>query len=132
MLKKIFCSISILLVIGLSAVGNASTIEGGKDYFFRYCLGCHSFACNRESGPGLGGLFGRKAGSAEGYEEYSDDLKGYDVIWNDETLDEFFKSPSGKTTGIMADVGKIDGAKLRQQLIAFLKTEDPKFNLCPQ
>jgi len=32
----------------------------------------------------------------------------------------------------MADNGKIEDAAQRQKLIAFLKTEDPTVNLCPQ
>jgi len=32
----------------------------------------------------------------------------------------------------MAQTGKIDDAVQRQEVIAFLKTEDPSINLCPQ
>jgi len=32
----------------------------------------------------------------------------------------------------MAKSGKIDDALQRQEVIAFLKTEDPTINLCPQ
>ena len=97
-----------------------------------HCIGCHAFACNKE-GPSLGGLFGRKAGSAKGYETYySDKLKNYDVVWDENTLDVWFTDPGKIVTSVMAKSGKIDDAVQRQEVIAFLKTEDPTINLCPQ
>jgi len=99
------------------------------------CIGCHAFACNRDGhesyAPKLGGLFGRKAGGVEDYTGYSDGYKNSKIIWTDETLDEFFKDPGNiDPESIMADKGngKIDTAEHRQQIIAYLKTEDPTVN----
>jgi cytochrome c len=87
----------------------------------------------QQRGTGLGGLFGRKAGSAKGYETYySDELKNYDVVWDEDTLDVWFTDPGKIVTSVMAKSGKIDDAVQRQEVIAFLKTEDPTINLCPQ
>jgi len=107
-------------------------VNKGRDYFIGHCIGCHAFTCNKE-GPSLGGLFGRKAGSAEGYEAYySDELKNYGVVWDENTLDVWFTDPGRIVVSVMAQTGKIDDAVQRQEVIAFLKTEDPSINLCPQ
>ena len=111
---------------------NADDIGDGRDIFIKRCLGCHAFACNRE-GPGFGGLFGRKVATAEGYRFYSQELKDSDIVWTNETLDNFF-SDTGKIfpKSVMAVQGKIEDAAQRRNLIAFLETEDPTVNLCPQ
>jgi cytochrome c len=119
-----------ILLFGLPEV-YADDASKGKDVFVTNCIGCHAFSCNKE-GPSLGGLFGRKAGSADGYKLYSDGLNNYGVVWDENTLDVFLKDPSSIVFGSMAQFGKIDDAEQRHQLIAFLKTEDPTINLCPQ
>ena len=120
-----------ILLFSLTEV-YAADVSKGRDYFIGHCIGCHAFACNKD-GPSLGGLFGRKAGTAEGYETYySDELKNYGVVWDEKTLDEWFTDPGRIVTNVMAQDGKIDDPVQRQDLIAFLKTEDPTINLCPQ
>ncbi len=120
-----------ILLFSLSGV-YAIDVSKGRDYFIGHCIGCHAFACNKE-GPSLGGLFGRKAGSAEGYEAYySDELKNYGVVWDENTLDVWFTDPGRIVVSVMAKSGTIDDAVQRQEVIAFLKTEDPTFNLCSQ
>ena len=120
-----------IMLFSLSEV-YAADVSKGRDYFIANCIGCHAFACNKV-GPRLGGLFGRKAGSAEGYEKYySDELKNYGVVWDENTLNEWFTDPGRIVTTVMAQTGKIDNVEQRQDVIAFLKTEDPTINLCPE
>ncbi|MEE8305780.1 MAG: c-type cytochrome [Gammaproteobacteria bacterium] len=120
-----------LIFFSLPEAYAADPIEG-RDFFITRCLGCHAFACNRE-GPRLGGLFGRKVATAEGYKFYSQGLKDSDIVWTAKTLDNFFSDP-GKIfpESEMAVQGEIKNPAQRQKLIAFLKTEDPTVNLCPQ
>ena len=110
----------------------AADASEGRDFFIKRCLGCHAFSCNKE-GPRLGGLFGRKVATAEDYKFYSQGLKNSEIVWTAETLDNFFTDP-GKIfpESVMAVQGKIEDAAQRQNLIAFLKTQDPTVNLCPQ
>ena len=111
---------------------NAQNASKGRDIFIMRCLGCHAFTCNKE-GPRLGDLFGRKAASVEDYGYYSQDLKNSGIVWAEKSLDAWFEDPAKfAPTSVMADNGKIEGAEQRQHLIAFLKTEDPTVNLCPQ
>jgi cytochrome c len=110
----------------------ADDVSEGRDIFIRRCLGCHAFACNKQ-GPRLGGLFGRNAGSVEDYGYYSEALKNNEIVWSEETLNEWFKDP-GKIApqSVMATNGKVEDPALRRKLISFLKTEDPTINICPQ
>lgn len=110
----------------------ADAVSEGRDFFIRRCLGCHAFACNKQ-GPRLGGLFGRNAGSVEDYGYYSEALKNNEIVWSEETLNEWFKDP-GKIApqSVMATNGKVEDPAQRRKLISFLKTEDPTINICPQ
>ena len=111
---------------------NAQDASKGRDIFIVRCLGCHAFACNKE-GPRLGGLFGRKAAVVEDYGYYSQDLRNSGIVWTEISLDAWFEDPAKfAPTSVMVNNGKIEDAEQRQQLIAFLKTEDPTVNLCPQ
>ena len=110
----------------------ADDISEGRDLFLRKCIACHAFTCNKD-GPTLGGLFGRKVATVKDYNGYTQDLRNSDIVWTGATLDNFFKNP-GKLfpNSTMATTGIIEDAVQRQNLIAFLKTEDPTVNLCPQ
>ena len=126
-----------ILVAGfLSAIAlpeaYADDASEGRNLFIKRCLGCHAFACNKQ-GPRLGGLFGRTVGTIDDYEFYSQELKDADFVWADKSLDTFFTDP-GKIfpKSVMALNGKIEDPAQRRKIIAFLKTEDPTINICPQ
>ncbi len=124
-----FAFVSLLVYLPEAYADDASE---GRDLFIRQCLGCHAFACNKQ-GPRLGGLFGRNAGSVEDYGYYSEGLKNNEIVWTEETLDQWFKDP-GKIApqSVMVTNGKVEDPTLRRKLISFLKTEDPTINICPQ
>ena len=132
-LLKLSVALSAVL---LSSESFASTenIEKGRDLFLNRCVACHAFACNKDgsdSGPKLGGLFGRRAASVPDYDGYSDGLKASGIVWTEESLDAYFTDPAAvEPENTMAYDGKIEDPDLRSQLIAFLKTEDPTVNLC--
>ena len=127
-----FVTASLSLLLFILPEANAQDASKGRDIFIVRCLGCHAFTCNKE-GPRLGGLFGRKAASVEDYGYYSQDLKNSGIVWAEESLDAWFEDPAKfAPTSVMAANGKVEDAEQRQHLIAFLKTEDPTVNLCPQ
>ena len=74
--------------------GAEDAVAGKKVY--KKCAACH--VVNKEKnkvGPHLVGLFGRKAGSVEGY-RYSKAFKQANadgLVWNAKTLDEFLEKP---------------------------------------
>ena len=59
----------------------------GKQLFEKRCTGCHSLDADKE-GPHLRGVYGRKAGTASGF-NYSDALKAANFTWNDALLQKW-------------------------------------------
>lgn len=92
------------------------------------CLACHNFSEKAKVGPGLAGIYGRKAGTQPF--RYSEALKQADWVWDDEHLAawvcdardairRFSGNPQAKTK--MPKLGICDADK-QADLIAFLKT----------
>ena len=89
---------------------------------FRQCLACHSVEPGRHlTGPSLGNIWGRKAGTAEGFYRYSKALKDANINWNAETLDAWLKDPSAFIPNNSMGFAGIENAQARQDLIAYLK-----------
>ncbi len=60
---------------------------------FNKCKICHSLEAGQNKlGPHLHDLFGRKAGSVEGY-SYSDAMKESGLVWEDDTLTAYLENP---------------------------------------
>lgn len=98
-------------------------IERGGQIFFR-CNSCHSITANENENniaPNLYGIFGRKAGSLEGYENYSKALKEADFIWDEEKLDNWLKNPNGFLPGNTMAFSGILRQKDRDNIIAYIK-----------
>ncbi|NQU60841.1 MAG: hypothetical protein HQ512_06895 [Rhodospirillales bacterium] len=90
---------------------------------FKKCARCHSLKANgrRRSGPHLSGLFGRPAGSVEGY-NYSKALTGVDFRWDEKTLFQLFdKGPDIYLPGTKMPVQRVPNAKQLIQLVEYLK-----------
>lgn len=86
---------------------------------FRKCVSCHSVSKNK-MGPSLKNLFGRKAGTFEGY-RYSKAMKNSEVVWDDETLKKFLKKPSKFIKGNKMRFSGIRKEHKLDALIAYLK-----------
>ncbi len=98
-------------------------------HIYQQCMGCHSFEYHR-TGPMHCQLFGRQAGSAEGF-DYSSAMRESDIVWNEESLDQFLKSPLTFLPGTsMGFVGLQDRAQ-RTTLIDYIK-ERSMSDLCAQ
>ena len=86
------CSLS-LLVIGVArADGDAA--NGAK--VFKRCAACHVVdGTTNRVGPHLGGVFGRTAGTVEGF-KYSESMiqHGKDgLVWSAETINSYIENP---------------------------------------
>lgn len=91
----------------------------GKQLYESRCIACHSTDENRV-GPAHKGVFGRKAGSAKGY-DYSAALRKSRVIWNEKTLDRWLANPERLIPGQKMGFS-VPEARDRADLIDYLKT----------
>lgn len=98
-----------------------STHPGAR--MFRKCALCHSLKPDgpKRSGPHFAGLFGRRAGSVNGY-RYSDALTGLDFEWNDKTLRTLFeKGPDVFLPGTKMPMQQVPDQEQLARLIDYLK-----------
>lgn len=90
------------------------------------CLSCHSFTKNGRvmTGPPVWDIFGKELASFDGY-QYSRiflEKKAAGVVWNEETLDAFLKSPRKFAKGTKMSFAGLRKEQQRIDLIAYLKT----------
>ena len=88
---------------------------------FQVCATCHSTRPGENlTGPSLAGVWGRKAGTAAGFQRYSDAMKRSGVMWNASTLDKWLANPDAFIHGtVMMFPGLRDGRD-REDVIAYL------------
>jgi cytochrome c len=117
-----------MIALAGQAAAEGDAAKGEKLFKgFLQCSSCHSLeAGETKVGPTLAGLFGRKAGSAEGYKRYSEAMANSEIVWDEETLNEFLKNPQKFIPGNrMMDnnnvAGRVSSDRHRADLIAYLK-----------
>jgi len=99
-------------------------IGNGERQFARKCSVCHTLQVDgrRRAGPTLFGVFGRQAGTLEGY-PYSDALLKSTIIWDEATIDRLFKDgPDVVTPGTKMPIQRMKNAQDRQDLVRFLQS----------
>jgi cytochrome c len=112
-----------LLLASAAAFAAADAKRGAQ--LFRQCAACHSTAPGEHmTGPSLAGVFGRPAGSAQGFQRYSEALKKSGVTWNDQALDRWLAGPDKFVPGNAMTFPGVREAQARADLIAYLKMAD--------
>ena len=95
----------------------------GRRLFAERCAACHAVEANK-FGPMLGGVVGRKAGTAAGY-NYSPALRSADVSWSADSLDRWLTDPGKFIAGTTMPV-RVPDASTRRDIIAYLELQSPK------
>jgi cytochrome c len=73
------------------------------------------------TGPQHYGLFGRRAGSAPGYDGYSTAMRKSGIVWNERTLDKFLQEPLKTVPGTAMGYAGVKDATERADLIAWMR-----------
>ena len=75
-----------------AAMAAGDVDKGAK--IFKRCKACHTLeeGGKNKIGPNLFGIFGREAGTLEGY-KFSKAMRGADVVWDEATLDGYLTKP---------------------------------------
>ncbi|TPG75229.1 c-type cytochrome [Pseudomonas arsenicoxydans] len=117
-------ALGLLGLINLPAqAAEACDLAAGQKLFETRCTTCHSLA-EHKVGPKLGGVFGRKAGSAPGF-TYTPTLEQAGFTWNTEKLDAFLSGPMTFLPGTAMAFGGLRQAVDRQALTCFLSQQGP-------
>jgi cytochrome c len=92
---------------------------------FRQCSSCHQVGPDAKPsvGPQLNGIFGRRAGSIEGF-KYSDSMQrafGDGLTWDPELLDSYIENPRVLISGTRMNFAGLDDPQDRHDVIAFLR-----------
>ena len=107
----------------LPAPYNTADYARGKRTF-KLCQSCHLTAegAGNLVGPNLHGLFGREAGSVEGF-AFSDALEEADFVWEPVHLDEWLANPRAFLPGNRMSFAGVRKPEDRLGLIAYLMVE---------
>jgi cytochrome c2 len=118
--------LSTAIVAGALALSSTAALAQGDaaqgEKVFNKCKACHAVdEPQNKIGPHLVGIFGRRAGSVEGF-RYSDAMKESGVIWNDETIAAYLADPRGYIKGNRMALAGLKEEEIAD-LIAYLKEE---------
>ncbi len=107
-----------------SAPAHAQDAAAGEKVFAQ-CRACHQVGDSAKNavGPVLNGLFGRKAGSVEGY-SYSAANKNSGITWDEATFAEYIKDPKAKIPATKMIYAGLKDEKRINDLIAYLHQFD--------
>ncbi len=113
----------LLLAAGAGPAAAQDAAAGQK--IFNQCRACHQVGDKARNlvGPVLNGLFGRTAGTVEGY-TYSAANKNSGIVWDDATFRAYIKDPKAAIPGTKMVFPGIKDEQRITDLIAYLHTFD--------
>lgn len=118
MTKTVFGAV---MAVGLlTSAAQAGDATAGKKAFNK-CKVCHTLKAGEKNrmGPNLHGLFGRAAGTVEGF-KYRSSLPQSGIVWDEETLSEWIKNPKAVVKDTKMTISEKNDEK-RANIIAYLK-----------
>lgn len=86
------------------------------------CMTCHSFDNQHKIGPHLRNVLGRAAGTVPGY-EFSEAMKNSHIVWTEETLAQYLKSPLERVPGTKMALTPLTDQQV-SDIVEFIKSQD--------
>jgi len=113
------------MFVALVSFAGATSAAGDPKHgaaVFQSCVPCHSITPGEHmTGPSLAHVWGRRAGTAAGFERYSEALKNASVEWDEHTLDKWLRDPAKFIPHNGMPFPGIESSKDRLDVIAYLK-----------
>ena len=110
-------------LVSVTAFAAEDAERGAKAY--QACVACHSLEPGRHfTGPSLANLFGRKAGTAPGFQRYSDALQRSGVIWDEKALHAWLRDPASFIPENVMTFPGLKDEPARRDLIQYLRAAD--------
>ncbi len=109
-----------ILVLGIGTASAQDPAAGEKA--FAQCRACHQVGPTAKNavGPVLNGLFGREAGTVEGY-NYSAANKNSGITWDEAVFREYIQNPKAKIPGTKMVYAGLKDEQRINDLVAYLK-----------
>lgn len=109
----------------LTQAARAADDVSGEQAFNNNCRTCHSWKeGDNRLGPNLHGVVGRKSGSVQGYNNYSQSMKHANITWDEASLDKFIANPDSVVqNNNMKPFSGVGDAETRKKIIEFLKSK---------
>ncbi len=125
MKKILFFALAFVAVVGLMPVQQA---VAKTPRVVAKCKICHNFTTRPKVGPGLKGVFGRKAGTMANFKKYSPALKKGGWVWDEAHLRKWIFNAKAAVKEFSGDPKAKTRMKVKvkkenvDKIIAFLKT----------
>jgi cytochrome c len=121
---KIWAGAVVAVIIGITTQASAQSGDPakGQRVFNQQCRACHTLDKGgaQTTGPNLHGVFGRKAGTAEGFAA-SEAMVKSGIVWDETTMAEYNRDPKGKVPGTKMVFNGVKNAGQLADLVAYLK-----------
>lgn len=118
----LFATVAAVAAFAIAPSAQAAGDPAAGKRVFNQCMACHALEAGQHRvGPSLHGIFGRKAGTVEGFDRYSPALKESDIVWTAETMDKYIEDPNNYIKGNRMPFVGLSNAQKRADLIAYLK-----------
>jgi cytochrome c len=109
----------LLLQTGMALAAEGDPAKGAQ--IFKKCQVCHSIEKGvNKIGPSLHGVYGRKAGTLDGY-NYTDAMKNSGFTWDEATLNTYLTNPRKVVPGTRMVFVGLPKEQDRLDVIAYLK-----------
>ena len=112
----------LMIAMALLVAGAAQAQDAKRgEKVFEECRACHAAdGAANEVGPGLRGVFGRKAGEREDF-RYSPAMKRSNITWSPQTLDAFIADPQKIVPANRMPFAGLADARARADLIQYMQ-----------